>query len=128
MHCSHCHAEYVEDDLYCRQCGADVPVTSTSIATTHSRLPAVLQHPRLSRSVAASVGAVALGFGIELLRRGLLARLTQPAPSSLEQSLPLLSGVKELVFPSQKEKLSRRLKKGYEVEETVVYMRRVIRR
>jgi hypothetical protein len=81
------------------------------------------------RSVAASIGALVLGFGIELLRRSLLARLTQPTPS-LEQALPAaLPTVKDILFPEQKEKSSRRLKKGYEIEETVVYMRRrIIRR
>ena len=126
MRCPNCHSEYVEEDVYCRQCGADLAVPSTSIVTTQTKLPAVLHNPQLPRGVAASVGAVALGVGIELLRRSLLARLTQP-PRSVERSLPPLTGLKDILLP-RNDKPLKRLKKGYEIEETVVYMRRVIRR
>jgi hypothetical protein len=76
--------------------------------------------------VAASVGAVALGVGIELLRRSMVAFLSRP-PQTVEASLPTLNSMKDILFP-QKEKPVRRIKGRYEIEETVVYMRRVIRR
>src|SRR5579884_1587735 len=75
MQCPNCHAEYLADDLYCRHCGADLTASSTSLVPSHSNLPAVIV-PQLPR-VAAGVGALAVGFGLELLRRSLLARLTR---------------------------------------------------
>ncbi len=126
MQCAHCRAEYNEDDVYCRQCGADLTVPSTSLVPIQSRLPAVLYNSPVPRGVAASVGAVALGVGIELLRRGMVAMLSRPS-RTVEASLPALNSMKDILFP-QKEKPVKRLKKGYEIEETVIYMRRVIRR
>ena len=125
MQCPDCHAEYVEEDLYCRQCGADLPpVTQTGIVPRHNNLPTVLYNPQLPRLVAAGVGALAVGVGIELLRRNLLARLA-PASHPVEYSLPAL---REIFQPSQEKTQKQKLPKGYEVQETVVYMRRVIRR
>ncbi|HTK06811.1 MAG TPA: zinc ribbon domain-containing protein [Ktedonobacteraceae bacterium] len=126
MQCDHCRAEYSADDVFCHQCGADLTVPSTSLVPSPSRLPAVLYSSPVPRGVAASVGAVALGLGIELLRRGVVAMLSKPS-DAVDQSLPALNGMKDILFP-QKEKSVKRLKKGYEVEETVIYMRRVIRR
>jgi hypothetical protein len=126
MQCPDCHAAYVEEDLYCRQCGADLPlVTQTAIVSRHNNLPAVLYNPQIPRRVAAGVGALAVGVGIELLRRNLLARLTHSA-RPVEANLPALSGLREILQPQQEKSL--KLPKGYEVHETVVYMRRVIRR
>lgn len=126
MLCSNCHSEYREGDTYCRSCGAELGVPSKSLVPIQANLPAILQNPQLPRSVAAGVGALALGVGLELLRRNLLSRLAPPAPHPVERSLPVLSGLKDL-WQSQHE---RPLKppKGYEVHETVIYMRRVIRR
>jgi hypothetical protein len=126
MQCPNCHAEYLADDLYCRRCGADLTTPSTSLVTTHSNLPAVII-PQLPR-VAAGVGALAVGFGLELLRRSLLARLTRSSRSltNVAGTLPALSGLQDVLIP-QNNKPSK-LPKGYEIHETVVYMRRVIRR
>jgi hypothetical protein len=70
---------------------------------------------------------VAVGVGIELLRRSLLARLSKPS-RTVESALPTLNSLKDILMP-QKDKKPLKMPKGrYEVEETVVYMRRVIRR
>ena len=128
MLCPNCHAASSEDDLYCRQCGADLTESSMSLVpVTRGRLPAVLQHPQLPR-VAASVGAVAVGVGLELLRRSLLARVTQPPqlPRPVDSSLPLVKRMKDVLFPENEKKY--KVPKNYEIEETVVYLKRVIRR
>lgn len=127
MHCPNCHAEYVEEDLYCRQCGADLiegQTSSTSIVPAQTRLPALLQNTLAPRRVAAGVGALALGVGLELLRRGLLARLARPAAT--ESVFPIVRGIKDALSPQDKK--SSKLPKGYEVRETVVLVHRVIRR
>lgn len=123
MRCAHCHTEYREEDIYCRQCGADLTETSTSVVPIQRQLPALLYNSPLPRNVAASVGALALGVGIELLRRGVLARLSK-APLPVESTLPMLGGLKDVLLP-RNEKPAKRRKKGYQVEETVIYMRRV---
>ncbi|SRR6266567_7875395 len=125
MQCPKCRAKYTEEDLYCRQCGLELTDTSTSIVPMQSFLPAVLYNSPLPRKVAASVGALALGFGLELLRRGLAARLARPV-SSPEPTLPLMDGIKDVLTPRNGKAL--KPPKGYEIQETVVYMRRVIRR
>jgi hypothetical protein len=126
MQCNFCRADYNEDDVFCHQCGADLTVPSTSLVPMQSRLPAVLYNSSVPRRVAASVGAVALGVGIELARRGVVALLSKPS-TAVDQSLPVWNGMKDILFP-QKEKTAKRTKKSFEVEETVIYMRRVIRR
>jgi hypothetical protein len=73
--------------------------------------------------VAAGVGALAFGVGLELLRRGVLTRLVRTAASTME-TLPVASGVRDVFKPQNPKKVPR----GYEVHETIVYMRRVIRR
>ena len=77
MICPRCSAGNQEDDVSCRHCGADLTIPSTSLVTTQSRVPTVLQNPQLPR-LAAGVGAVAVGVGIELLRRGLLSDVHAP--------------------------------------------------
>jgi len=116
MKCPECNAKITKDDIYCSKCGADLAISSTGLVTVPYNLP-------VARGVAASVGAVAAGVGLELLRRGLLARLARPS-RSVDRALPALTGIKDLLLPQNNKKLP----KGYEVHETVVYMRRVIRR
>jgi hypothetical protein len=124
MLCPNCRYHYEEEDIYCRHCGEDLTITPTSVVTTtQTRLPALLNPAQLPRKVAASVGAVALGVGIELLRRGLVARLV-PATRITSSSLPVLGGVKD-ILPSQAEI---KVPKGYVIDETIVIRRRVIRR
>ncbi len=125
MQCPRCRSEYTVEDIYCRQCGAELTDTPTSIVPWQSFLPAVLYNSPLPRKVAASVGAVALGFGIELLRRGLLARMSRPV-QAVEPALPVLDGIKDVLTPRNGKAI--KPPKGYEVQETIVYMRRVIRR
>jgi len=122
MLCPNCHAAYSTDDLYCRNCGADLAAPSTSLVPARTRLPAVFSNPQLPR-VAAGVGALAVGAGLELLRRGLLARLTRSS-RSVANTLPAFDGLRDLLAPQDDKKLPR----GYEVHETIVYVRRVIRR
>jgi hypothetical protein len=124
MRCPSCRTEAVQEDIYCRHCGADLAETSTSIVPVQSSLPALLYHSPLPRRVAAGVGALALGVGIELLRRNMLARIF-PA-RSMRNALPARSDLKDVIF-SRPDK-TMKLPKGYEVHETVVYMTRIIRR
>lgn len=126
MRCPNCRFRNTDEDLSCRHCGANlIPTsTSTSIVTRSTHLPAVLQHPRLPQQVATGVGALALGVGIELLRRGVLTRLTPLPARSIEPTIPNLTRLKDILLPKHDKPVKRR-KKGYEVEETVVYMRRV---
>ncbi len=124
MLCPNCQYHYEEEDIYCRHCGEDLTITPTSVVTTaQTRLPALLNPAQLPRKVAASVGAVALGVGIELLRRGLVARLV---PAARVGSASVLSGVKD-ILPSPSER-SLKVPKGYVIDETIVIRRRVIRR
>ncbi len=126
MLCPNCRYQYEEEDIYCRHCGEDLTITPTSVVTTtQTRLPALLNSAQLPRKVAASVGAVALGVGIELLRRGLVARLV-PATRIASSSLPVLDGVKD-ILPSQSER-PLKVPKGYIIDETIMIRRRVIRR
>ncbi|GCE28413.1 hypothetical protein KDA_38970 [Dictyobacter alpinus] len=124
MQCPNCHARYAEDDQYCQNCGADLTRKSTSLVPLQSNLPSLIYNSPVPRNVAASVGALAVGVGIELLRRNLLARL-QPDRRGIERALPALGDMKDLAFPQKK---TTKLPKGYEIEETVIAVRRVIRR
>ena len=124
MKCPECQSTVTKSDIYCSQCGADLAVASTDLVPVQEKnLPALLYSLPVPRGVAASVGAVAVGMGLELLRRGLLARLA-PSSRAVESNLPALSGIKDLLMPQSNKKLP----KGYEIHETVVYMHRVIRR
>ena len=126
MLCPNCRADCSADDQYCRQCGADLTEPSRSLVTAHSNLPAVLNNPQLPR-VAAGVGALAFGFGLELLRRGLLARMARPTRSASKLLPTLASGsLRDLL--TQHDNKPVKLPRGYEIHETVVYMSRIIRR
>ncbi len=126
MLCPNCRAESLTEDVYCRRCGADLTTPSTSLVPIHRNLPAVLGNVQLPR-LAAGVGAVAVGFGIELLRRSLLARLTRSAQST-PKLLPAqtLAHLKDALTPQGNKAV--KLPKGYEIHETAVYISRVIRR
>lgn len=123
MYCPNCRAEGLDDELFCHYCGTELVEPSTSLVPFRPHLPAVLQNPQLPR-VAAGVGAVVVGVGLELLRRSLLMRLTRT--QAVENALPALTGLKDILMPEPAK--TTKLPKGYEVHETVIYMRRVIRR
>lgn len=127
MLCPNCHAENSDGDLYCHLCQADLRVPSKSLVSVQNRLPTILHNPQVPR-VAVSVGAIAVGIGFELLRRSILARTTQPPqlPQPINNTLPTLNRLREVLFPQNEKKY--KLPKNYEIEETVVYMRRVLRR
>jgi hypothetical protein len=130
MLCPKCRFGNFENDRYCRRCGSDLTATSTSLVRVHNHTPALLRHPQLPR-FAAGVGVVAVGVGIELMRRGLLARMmpspkTPGPPQPVINSLPALNGLRDVLFPQNDKRIP--LPKNYELEETVVYIRRVIRR
>jgi hypothetical protein len=122
MICLECRTGCAAEDIYCRRCGADLAIPSKSLVPVQSHLPAMLQNPQLPR-VAAGVGAIVVGVGLELLRRTLLARLTRSTPNLL----PTLSPLQTRDLLGRPRKKSRKRRKGYEVQETVVYMSRVIR-
>ena len=124
MYCPSCRAASVQEDIYCRHCGASLVKTPTSIIPVQRNLPALLYKSPVPRRVAAGVGALALGVGIELLRRNMLARIF-PA-RSVQRGWPAEPDLKDTIF-SQPDK-TLKLPKGYEVRETVVYMSRIIRR
>jgi hypothetical protein len=128
MTCPECRTGCAAEDIYCHRCGADLTIPSKSLVPVQSSLPAVLHNPQLPR-VAAGVGAVAMGVGLELLRRSLLARLTRSARPTAKL-LPTLSPqhARDLFSSTEQKNKSMKLPKGYEVHETMVYMSRVIRR
>jgi hypothetical protein len=126
MLCPECRANCSSDDVFCRRCGADLSIPSTSLVPAPSHLPAIVQHPQLPR-LAAGVGALAVGVGLELLRRSLLARLEKPlrpAPKTLAPEM--ITGIKNTI--AQQQTRSIKLPKGYTIEETAIYVSRVIRR
>jgi hypothetical protein len=124
MRCPNCRVESVEEDIYCRRCGRDLAETPMSIIPAQSSLPALLYKSPVPRRVVAGVGALALGVGIEILRRNILTRLF-PA-RTIRRSLSVGPSLKDVAF-SQPDK-AMKLPKGHEMYETVVYMTRVIRR
>jgi hypothetical protein len=73
----------------------------------------------------AGASIVALGVGYELLRWGLKLWLKKPVGRSLSTltALPTLGNLLNLHSGNRPQ---RRLSKGYEVTETVIYMQRVI--
>jgi hypothetical protein len=128
MLCPECRANCSTDDVFCRRCGADLNIPSTRLVPVTSRLPAIVQHPQLPR-LAAGVGALAVGFGLELLRRNLVARLEKPVRSASRALVPRPQTLLEMKSPfTQQQTRSIKLPKGYIIEETAIYMSRVIRR
>jgi len=128
MLCPECQAYCQADDVFCRRCGVDLSVPSTSLvpvpATSH--LPIVAQHPQLPR-LAAGVGALAVGFGLELLRRNLLARLEKPVRTA-SKALSPQTMMKMADGFAQPQTRTMKLPKGYAIEETAIYINRVIHR
>ena len=126
MLCPECRANCSSDDVFCRRCGADLTIPSTSLVPTTSHLPVIVQHPQLPR-LAAGVGALAVGFGLELLRRNLLARLEKPVRATSKALTP--QALMEMKNPfAQPQTRNIKLPKGYAIEETAIYVSRVIRR
>lgn len=126
MLCPNCQAECLAEDVYCHRCGIDLTLPSRSLVPAQANLPTILQNPQLPR-LAAGVGALALGFGLELLRRSLIARITR-SPRSATRYLPApaFEGLRDIFSPQDDKPM--KLPKGYEIHETAVYLRRVIRR
>lgn len=135
MVCPECHASCAPEDQRCPACGAElvIPVSRSlvtrprpALAPRRRQWPALLRGP--VQGVAAGVGALAVGVGLELLRRRLTTLLVRSAGAGHQaaQTLPLLSHLKPLgpVASGKAPKLPR----GYEIQETVVYIERVIRR
>ena len=126
MLCPNCRAGCMEDDIYCHRCGTDLTLTSKNLVPTQTRLPTRLQNSQLPR-LAASIGALALGVGLELLRRRFLARITRmPRSASNYVSVPRVDAMREIFSTERNEPL--KLPRGYEIHETAVYFKRVIRR
>ena len=126
MLCPHCQAVCPADDDFCRQCGADLTLPSKSLVPVTANLPAVLQHPQLPR-VVAGVGALAVGFGLELLRRNLLARLARPLRATPKLApVQSIMDLKDSLAPQPAKTM--KLPRGYEIQETRIYISRVIRR
>ena len=126
MVCPKCRTGCATDDIFCRRCGTDLSIPSKSLVPTETHLPAVLHGPQLPH-LAAGVGALAVGVGLELLRRSLIARLTRPARLSAKLSPTLSSKHMRELFTSSQGKTTK-LPKGYEIRETMIYVSRVIRR
>ncbi len=124
MICPDCYEENLEEAATCRRCGKSLEKPSMSLVTVPGRLPAALYHPQLPR-LAAGIGAVAVGVGLELLRRNLLTRAAR-SPRAMGDTLPSIGRMRDALLPASGKTL--KLPENYEIEETVVYMRRVIRR
>ena len=126
MLCPNCRAGCMVEDTYCHRCGTDLTLTSKNLVPSQTHLPTLLQNTQLPR-LAASVGALALGVGLELLRRRLITRRTRlPRSTSNYISAPTVDAMRE-IFTTQGNK-PLKLPKGYEIHETAVYFKRVIRR
>jgi hypothetical protein len=123
MLCPNCRAGCMTDDIYCHRCGTDLTLTTKSLVPTQTHIPTLFQNSQLPR-VAASVGAIALGVGLELLRRRFIARI--PRTASKYVSVPTVSTMRDIFTNQGNQQL--KLPKGYEVHETAVYFKRVIRR
>ncbi len=127
MVCPVCGAPHGAAESYCRRCGADVTIPSTTIVPVQPALPAVPEQPNrmltpVKASVKAGAGLVALGVGYELLRWGVKLWLRRPARTlTVMSALPALGNVLNL-----RNGTTGRLPRGYQITETVIYMKRVI--
>src|SRR5437667_12794859 len=98
MLCPNCRAGCMTDDIYCHRCGADLTLSSKSLVPTQTNLPTLLENTQLPR-LADSVGALALGVGLELLRRRLIARITRlPRAASSYDSTPTVDARREIFY------------------------------
>ena len=126
MLCPNCSAECMVEDIYCHNCGTELQFTSKSLVPTQTHIPAFFQNSQLPR-LAASVGALALGVGLELLRRRLITRISRlPHSASNYISPPKIDAMREIFSTQGNQTLN--LPKGYEIQETAIYFKRVIRR
>jgi len=126
MLCPNCSAGCMAGDMYCHRCGTDLTLSSKSLVPTQNHLPTLIQSSQLPR-LAVSVGAIALGVGLELLRRRLIGRITPlPQTASKYISAPPVDTIRELFSKQENQQL--KLPKGYEIHETAVYFKRVIRK
>ncbi len=126
MLCPNCRAGCTEGDIYCHRCGTDLTLSSKSLVPTQNHLPTLIQNSQLPR-LAVSVGAIALGVGLELLRRRLVARIAPlPQTASKYIAAPSVDTIRELFSKQENQQL--KLPKGYEIHETAVYFKRVIRK
>src|SRR5260370_40858911 len=97
-----------------------------NLVPAQARLPAVLCNRELP-GLAAGVGALAVGFGLELLRRNLVARMTRPSRSVTSYvPAPTFDALRDLFSPQGNKSV--KLPRGYEIHETTVYLRPVSRR
>src|SRR2546428_13972509 len=106
MLCPKCRFGILEPDLYCRRCGSDLTLPSTSLVKVQNRTPTLLRHPQLPR-VEAGIGAVAVGVGLALVRRGLMARImpVPKPPQPVSHSLPALHRLPDELLPPNAERL-----------------------
>lgn len=124
MQCPNCNTRYTAgEERLCRRCGTELKNSSTSIVPLQRNMPAKLYQSPVPRTVAASVGALAVGIGFELLRRNVLGRFL---PALRTQPISDLLDLKDVLSPQHQK--TTKLPKGVEVHESVVYVRRVIRR
>ncbi|HEX6779599.1 MAG TPA: hypothetical protein VF099_15435 [Ktedonobacterales bacterium] len=124
MVCPVCGASCKAAESYCRRCGADVTIPSTTVVPAKPTLPAVPERASraLATSARAGAGIVALGVGYEVLRWGLKFWLRRPARAvSTLSALPTLANLLNAHSGTEG-----RLRKGYQVTETMIYMKRVI--
>jgi hypothetical protein len=126
MRCYNCHVEIMGKEKYCRKCGTDLTALSKSLVASQAKLPALLYRSLVPRRIATGMSALALGIGIELLRRNVLPYLRLRWAKKPAIPAITVDGLKDMLF-SRSEK-SVKLPKGYELHETVVYMSRVVRK
>ena len=125
MVCPVCGASRKAAESYCRRCGADVTIPSTTVVPAKPTLPAVPERASraLVSSARAGAGIVALGVSYEVLRWGLRFWLRRPSRAlSTLSALPTLGNLLNAAHNGTEG----RLRKRYQVTETVIYMKRVI--
>jgi hypothetical protein len=131
MLCPVCEASCGDVLSYCRRCGADVTIASTTVVPLKPALPVVPERPiraLIPAPVKTGAGLVALGLGYEIVRLGLRFLLKHPLGRALPAltSLPTLGNRINLPGTDGARNSTPRLPKGYQVTETVYYIHRVI--